>query len=48
MTGLLYIDKDAPDFHATANTVDEPLSSLPYEDLTPGAEALQRIQRGYR
>ncbi len=48
VTGLLYIDKDAPDFHATANTVDEPLSSLPYEDLTPGAEALQRIQRGYR
>ncbi len=48
VTGLLYIDEDTPDFHTVANTVDEPLASIPYEELNPGDALLARIQRRYR
>lgn len=47
-TGLLYIDPAAEDMHATSGTVDAPLAELPFEDLCPGAEALEALQSDYR
>ena len=36
------------DFHGIQGTVDEPLASYPFDELCPGAEALERIQRAFR
>lgn len=50
-TGLLYMEStadDAEDFHALQNTVDEPLNGLAFEDLCPGAEALEELQKQFR
>ena len=47
-TGLLYIDPDAVDLHAALNTVAEPLNRLGVAKLCPGAEALEKINRGLR
>ncbi len=47
-TGLLYIDEGAPDMHASAGTVETPLTDLPFEALCPGSAALDRIMDGYR
>jgi len=48
VTGLLYIDEESRDMHAQANTVAEPLTTLPFESLCPGGEELQRLQSRYR
>jgi 2-oxoglutarate ferredoxin oxidoreductase subunit beta len=48
VTGLLHLSPAAPEMHEVAGTVETPLLELPYEDLCPGAEALQGIQRGFR
>ena len=48
VTGLLYIDVDAPDMHAVNQTVDQPLNQVPFEDLCPGSKALDKIQQQYR
>jgi 2-oxoglutarate/2-oxoacid ferredoxin oxidoreductase subunit beta len=47
-TGLLYIDGQSRDMHATANTVEEPLIGLPYESLCPGRAALDALMDEYR
>ncbi len=47
-TGLLYLDTSVSDMHALLETVDAPLNTLPYEELCPGAEALERIQAHWR
>ena len=44
VTGLLYVDPAADDMHAELGTVEEALTSLPYEELCPGAEALEQWQ----
>jgi len=48
VTGLLYVDAAAADMHGTLRTVERPLSELPFEELCPGAEALEKIQEGFR
>jgi 2-oxoglutarate ferredoxin oxidoreductase subunit beta len=48
VTGLLYIDESGQDMHAINNTVDTPLVDLPYEDLCPGAAALDELQKEFR
>lgn len=48
ITGLLYIDAAKPDMHAMSDTVEQPLAHLPFERLTPGANALKAIQQSYR
>ena len=48
VTGLLYIDESGQDMHAVNNTVDTPLVDLPYEDLCPGAAALEELQKEFR
>ena len=47
-TGLLYLDAQGADMHATANTVRTPLVDLPYETLCPGNDALQDLMERYR
>ena len=48
VTGLIYIRETLGDMHDLANTVDEPLNGIPYERLSPGAEALEKIQAGWK
>jgi 2-oxoglutarate ferredoxin oxidoreductase subunit beta len=48
VTGLLYIDEKAPDMHAINDTVDTPLTELPYEKLCPGSAALDALMEDYR
>ena len=47
-TGLLYIDEEMGDMHNLSGSVDRPLSSIPYEELNPGSEALASIMDRYR
>jgi 2-oxoglutarate ferredoxin oxidoreductase subunit beta len=47
-TGLLYLEPDSSDMHDTANTTDRPLTHIPYEDLCPGSEALEKLQEAFR
>ena len=48
ITGLLYIDESKGDMHDMAGTIDAPLSSVAYEDLNPGQDALRKLQSRYR
>jgi len=48
VTGLLYLDEDPPDMHALANSTDNALTDVPYEDLCPGAAALTTLQKRFR
>jgi len=44
-TGLLYIEEARDDMHGFENTTDIPLVDIPFEDLCPGAEALDALQK---
>ena len=46
-TGLLYIDEGAPDMHALNGTVEEPLATIPFEQLCPGSAALAELQKEF-
>ncbi len=48
VTGLLYIDRSIPDMHELLNTIDEPLRDLDYASLSPGAAALEELNRRFR
>jgi 2-oxoglutarate ferredoxin oxidoreductase subunit beta len=48
VTGLLYIDEGSRDMHGHAGTIDEPLTTLPYEALCPGNDELQKLQQRFR
>ncbi|HUN25614.1 MAG TPA: 2-oxoacid:ferredoxin oxidoreductase subunit beta [Steroidobacteraceae bacterium] len=48
LTGLLYLEPSQHEFHQVNHTPDEPLNRLPYEKLSPGAKALERILARYR
>ena len=45
VTGILYVDEDAPSLHELGNTTETPLVKVPYEALCPGSRALAEIQR---
>ena len=47
-TGLLFIDENGQDMHAVSKTVETPLVNLPYEQLCPGNDALQKLMEGFR
>jgi 2-oxoglutarate ferredoxin oxidoreductase subunit beta len=47
-TGLLFLDETGADMHAVARTVTKPLVDLPYEELCPGNDALQKLMEKYR
>jgi 2-oxoglutarate ferredoxin oxidoreductase subunit beta len=47
--GLLFVDeKGGTEMHEAAKTVNQPLTQIPFEQLCPGSEALERLQRAYR
>jgi 2-oxoglutarate ferredoxin oxidoreductase subunit beta len=47
-TGLLFVDEQMGDMHATSGTVDTPLAQLPFEQICPGSAALEELQRAHR
>jgi len=48
VTGLLYIDESGADMHALSQSAATPMRDLPYESLSPGNAALQKLQDEYR
>jgi 2-oxoglutarate/2-oxoacid ferredoxin oxidoreductase subunit beta len=44
-TGLLYLEESGADMHEFENTVERPLVEIPYDELCPGAAALDEIQK---
>ncbi|HWG10090.1 MAG TPA: 2-oxoacid:ferredoxin oxidoreductase subunit beta [Rhodanobacteraceae bacterium] len=48
VTGLLYVDGEAPDLHAHLDTATVPLNTLGENALCPGAAALEKINAGLR
>lgn len=48
VTGLLYIDTRRGDMHALANTVEQDLVNVPFEELCPGSDALADLQTRFR
>jgi 2-oxoglutarate ferredoxin oxidoreductase subunit beta len=48
VTGLLYLNSDAGDMHASLNTVDTPLNDLREKELVPGAAALEKFNASLR
>jgi 2-oxoglutarate/2-oxoacid ferredoxin oxidoreductase subunit beta len=46
--GLLFLDEKGTEMHAGNRTVDEPLTSVPFEKLCPGSEALAELMEEYR
>jgi 2-oxoglutarate/2-oxoacid ferredoxin oxidoreductase subunit beta len=47
-TGLLYVATVASEMHEIEQTVAAPLAELPYEELCPGAAALDALMEGFR
>jgi 2-oxoglutarate ferredoxin oxidoreductase subunit beta len=48
VTGLLHVNEASQDLHDVNKTVPSPLVNVPYEQLTPGAAALAKLQKRYR
>jgi 2-oxoglutarate ferredoxin oxidoreductase subunit beta len=48
VTGLLYLDPDAADLHASLNTVAQPLNALDDDELCPGSAALAALNASLR
>ena len=48
LTGLLYIQPDSSDLHEQNNTVAAPLTRVPFEQLCPGNDELQKLQARFR
>jgi 2-oxoglutarate ferredoxin oxidoreductase subunit beta len=48
LTGLLYVERSQNEFHQVNATPDAPLSSLPYERLSPGSQGLEKVLARYR
>jgi 2-oxoglutarate ferredoxin oxidoreductase subunit beta len=48
VTGLLYVDADSADMHASLRTVDAPLYTLGVAELIPGHGALAAINASLR
>jgi 2-oxoglutarate/2-oxoacid ferredoxin oxidoreductase subunit beta len=48
VTGLIHIDETSPEFHSVNVTSTVPLNQLPYEKLTPGNKAMEKILGRYR
>lgn len=48
VTGLIYINNEAADFHDVIDTPDQPLNSFGQSDLCPGADVLSEINQSLR
>jgi 2-oxoglutarate ferredoxin oxidoreductase subunit beta len=47
-TGLLFVDENSRDMHALLKTPETPLIDIPYEQLCPGAAALDALMARHR
>ena len=48
ITGVLYIDEESGDMHDLSGSVDTPLSKIPFEELNPGSDTLDKLMERYR
>ena len=48
VTGLLYVEADATDLHASLNTTEVPLNQLTEKELCPGSAALEKFNASLR
>jgi 2-oxoglutarate ferredoxin oxidoreductase subunit beta len=48
VTGLIYLDREPEDLHASLNTVAVPLNELGDKELCPGSAALEKINASLR
>ena len=49
MTGLIHLDESAgTEFHHLNQTSKTPLNRIPFEKLSPGAAALEKLMSRYR
>jgi 2-oxoglutarate ferredoxin oxidoreductase subunit beta len=48
VTGVLFIDDEPQDLHASLKTVETPLNALSEKELCPGSRALEKINAGLR
>lgn len=48
LTGLLYIDEQTNDLHQILGTTEQPLNTLREQELCPGNEALQALNKSFR
>jgi 2-oxoglutarate ferredoxin oxidoreductase subunit beta len=48
VTGLIYIDEQAGDFHNVNATADVPMNRMPYAKLHPGNAGLKKIMARYK
>ena len=48
VTGLLFMDEDLPDMHEISHTAKAPLKDHSFRTLSPGSEALKKLQQGLR
>lgn len=48
LTGLIFIDVDAPELHGILKTVEKPLNRLNKDELCPGEQVLKTINAGFR
>jgi 2-oxoglutarate ferredoxin oxidoreductase subunit beta len=48
VTGLLYVDPEAPDLHAHLDTAPVAFNALGERELCPGNATLERINAGLR
>ena len=48
LTGLIYMDRTAPELHEVLDTVHKPLNTLSENDLCPGSKVLESINASLR
>jgi 2-oxoglutarate ferredoxin oxidoreductase subunit beta len=48
VTGLIYLDREPEDLHASLNTIATPLNELGDKELCPGSAALEKINASLR
>ena len=48
LTGLIYIDRAAPELHEVLDTVHKPLNQLGARELCPGSSVLENINSSLR
>lgn len=48
VTGLLFLEPDAPDMHGGLGTIEQPLTDLEFDRLCPGSAELDRLMEEFR
>ena len=48
LTGLIYMDRTAPELHEVLDTVHKPLNTLAETELCPGSKVLENINASLR